>query len=792
MGSRRAIGSRWLIVGLWLLAIVCAAHAQEEHAPLATAQLVLADADDGAVPAAGTTSRALTPSGPALQGLLPYREHGSWIALQPLHVPEQPTLVVDTPVIDRVTLLLPDGSRLTRSKTAPLQAKGGSAVAMVFALPPTLKAGDTVWIHFDHRMRAPIGLLLESGEDWHAQEHRQLALASVVCALLLVCAGVAACYWAALREAMFGYYALHVLLMLGFGTASIGSLYAVPGLRAWGVFGVHGQWALGFWSIASLLCFARHFLSIERRAPSWQPLFDRTALGLALVGFGALASPWMLPWLGAASGVTALAVVALLIGVAAALARRGDRYGWYFMAGGSPLAITIGMRSLQALGLLLPYGLRHLYGIGAVCEALMLTVGLTDRVLGIRHARENARSAMAQAAQLELQNRTLKENMRLREEVERMGRHDLKTPLHTIVGVPQLLREAGTLNEEQQELLDMVERAGYQVLSMVNSSLDLLKMEQGTYRCEPQRVDLLRLLGRVQSDSAALAMERQVGLPLDPAAGAGVDAVFVRADEALCYAILANLLKNAIEAAPPRTQVTLDVVEDADIVRLRLHNQGAVPIEVRSRFFEKYTTFGKPQGTGFGTYSARLMARVQGGDLTMETSDAEGTALTLQLPAAGAAPSRSAVPRAAEPRVPATPTLPAPSGLSVMLVDDDEYNLIVLRRLLSSLPLTLLSAGDAREALATLERQPADVVFMDIEMPVMNGLEAVQALREQERRHGRPRALVVALSFHDDDETREAALSHGCDDYLRKPLQRQDLLRLIRQRLGAEVSGSLP
>src|SRR4030095_11475862 len=87
----------------------------------------------------------------------------------------------------------------------------------------------------------------------------------------------------------------------------------------------------------------------------------------------------------------------------------------------------------------------------------------------------------AQALQLEIQNEARKESVRLREEVERIGRHDLKTPLNSILAVPRLLREERRLGPEADELLGIVERAGYRILSMVNLSLDLYQMEQGSY-----------------------------------------------------------------------------------------------------------------------------------------------------------------------------------------------------------------------------------------------------------------------------------------------------------------------
>jgi CheY-like chemotaxis protein len=439
------------------------------------------------------------------------------------------------------------------------------------------------------------------------------------------------------------------------------------------------------------------------------------------------------------------------------------------------------LRALQGMGYRLPFEGELVYGVCMAWQALVLTIGVAEQVLSARRERDLARQAASQAAQLEVQNTVLKENMRLREEVERMSRHDLKTPLASIVALPRLVREAGPLNTDQAGLLGLVERAGYRVLNMVNLSLDVLKMEQGRYRFTPTAVDLERLLHQVAGDLGALAAERRVTVCLrigrDPVTGAPPRAL---AEETLCYSILANLLKNAVEAAPEGSMVTI-ALEPGDPLWVHIHNLGAVPEAVRGRFFEKYATAGKSGGSGFGTYSARLMARIQEGDLGMCTDEAEGTTLSLRLRSAagrGAVPASAPVPDAPPPEPGHDdPALPP---LDVLLVDDDEYNLLVLRRSLPSPPLALRTATSGHEALQAQAQQPADVIFMDLEMPAMSGFEAVQALRRREKESRCKPTLVVALTSHEDEATRRRCLQAGFDLYLSKPVQREELLRALR------------
>ncbi|EHJ48296.1 response regulator receiver sensor signal transduction histidine kinase [Solidesulfovibrio carbinoliphilus subsp. oakridgensis] len=239
------------------------------------------------------------------------------------------------------------------------------------------------------------------------------------------------------------------------------------------------------------------------------------------------------------------------------------------------------------------------------------------------------------ASEKELLRVTL-ENAQLKEDVERIMRHDLKSPLTTIISLPQVLGLAENLDDDQRDMLALIEDAGYMILSMVNLSTALFKMERGQYALAPVAVDLVRLVRKILGVHADTARSR--GLALETAvhgAPAEAGAAFsVRGEELLCYSMLANLIDNAVTAAPDGTPVRIDLCREGETARIAIHNQGAVPLSVRERFFEKYATAGKPKGTGLGTYSARLIARAHGGDVVMETGDAAGTLVTVSLPAA--------------------------------------------------------------------------------------------------------------------------------------------------------------
>jgi DNA-binding response OmpR family regulator len=236
---------------------------------------------------------------------------------------------------------------------------------------------------------------------------------------------------------------------------------------------------------------------------------------------------------------------------------------------------------------------------------------------------------------LERQNKLLAEAARLREDVERITHHDLKGPLGAIVSLPQVLLTADNLTPEQREHLEDIEQAGYKMLSIVNLSLGLLKMEQGVYELTATHVDLARAIDKVAAELSPLRQLRGVSVRLSRPDGEGgrEGPWWVLGEELLCHSMLSNLLKNAIEHSPAGGSVEIVFARpDHDHGELHMRNLGETAPEFRERFFDKYATHGKAGGTGLGTYSARLMARTMGGDLRLDAATPGQTTLVLHLP----------------------------------------------------------------------------------------------------------------------------------------------------------------
>jgi two-component system, sensor histidine kinase and response regulator len=274
-------------------------------------------------------------------------------------------------------------------------------------------------------------------------------------------------------------------------------------------------------------------------------------------------------------------------------------------------------------------------------ESLGFAVGAVDYITKpvnpyLVKARVKAHLELKQAREdLERQNETLQQNARLREEVEAISRHDLKNPLMIIMNVPRLLLKGTHLSESEKKLLGMVEAAGRQMLDLINRTIDLFRMETGSYELNPAPVDAARAIEQILAafhdllEKKQLAVDATVrGRPLSPG-----EVFLVMGEELLVYFALANLVKNAIEASPRSGRISVSV-DEGDAATIAIRNTGAIPHRIRDRFFQKFATADKEGGTGLGAYSARLMVRTMGGEIQLAVSDKEETTLIVTLPRA--------------------------------------------------------------------------------------------------------------------------------------------------------------
>ncbi len=232
----------------------------------------------------------------------------------------------------------------------------------------------------------------------------------------------------------------------------------------------------------------------------------------------------------------------------------------------------------------------------------------------------------------------------LREEVFRLMRHDLRSPLVGLTGMLNSVLKKG-VDEEQREKLELVRHLGSKALKLLDRSRMLFHIETGDFSLEPERVELVSLLTRLEHSCTPLAGQGTVPLEvrLRDTAGQsrkavpGDDEFAIEGDAVLIETMFENLLRNAAEASPADGAVRVELWREESEAVVDVHNKGVVPETIRNRFFEPYATSGKPKGTGLGTYSAKLAAKGHGGSIDYSTSEQEGTHVTVRLPVRQAA-----------------------------------------------------------------------------------------------------------------------------------------------------------
>ncbi|OIQ50811.1 Aerobic respiration control sensor protein ArcB [Pseudodesulfovibrio hydrargyri] len=220
----------------------------------------------------------------------------------------------------------------------------------------------------------------------------------------------------------------------------------------------------------------------------------------------------------------------------------------------------------------------------------------------------------------------------IREEVERINRHDLKSGLSLVIGYPELLLQQGDLSPEQVKLIKRIRAAGYRMLDMIRNHLDMFKMEKGVYALNRLPTDLVQTLCDLEEELAPQLTSGGVRLTirLHGRDVVGDETFTVSGEGPLLRTMCRNLVQNAVEASRSGDEVTVSLEFDhAGRPCLTVANPAPVPAQIRERFFEKYVTHGKENGTGLGTYFAALIVRTHGADITMNTGEETGTTLRI-------------------------------------------------------------------------------------------------------------------------------------------------------------------
>jgi CheY-like chemotaxis protein/HPt (histidine-containing phosphotransfer) domain-containing protein len=365
--------------------------------------------------------------------------------------------------------------------------------------------------------------------------------------------------------------------------------------------------------------------------------------------------------------------------------------------------------------------------------------------------------------------------------------HEIRTPMNAIIGFTNLLTES-ELTDEQKEYLCLVRDSSHNLLRLIDDILDLSKIEAKKVDVNIVECSLGQLLNSV--DSLMLSKAKKEGLDFEIIEDGGLPTQ-IRTDITRLRQCLINLVGNAIKFTRKGhiyLKVSLQEIENAPFIRFDVEDTGiGIPKDKQEEIFETFvqadsSTSREFGGTGLGLAISKRLAEFLGGQLSMTSEVGKGSVFSLTIPAGVDVTKQPFLDRhnmvshieAGEDEV-----KQAKFSGHILVAEDARTNQVLIKSLLKRLGLQVTIAEDGNEAVQQALTEQYDLIFMDIEMPNMNGYEATKAIRKKGLKT--PIIALTAYAMKGDDEKCFAA---GCDDYISKPIEHKKLLQTLSKYLS--------
>ena len=401
--------------------------------------------------------------------------------------------------------------------------------------------------------------------------------------------------------------------------------------------------------------------------------------------------------------------------------------------------------------------------------------------------------------QLRQTNEELARATRLKDEFLANMSHELRTPLNAILGITEGLSHAfGELSPDQLDALATIEHSGSYLLDLINDILDVAKIEAGQIKLEKTFVAVATLcqssVAFIKQPAWKKNIQLELHLPHAP--------LNVQVDERRVRQVLLNLLDNAVKFTPEGGKVTLQAIGYAsysgepqkdtslaqDTLRIIVSDSGiGIARDRIESLFEPFiqidnTLSRQNNGTGLGLALVKRIVELHGGQVTVTSELGVGSCFTIDLPCQFSPPTSSQAEQQ-EQSILYPPSEVAASPV-ILLAEDNEANVKTTSRYLIAKGYRVLLARTGDEAVALAQSEHPNLILMDIQMPQMDGLEAIQRIRQHPHILGIPIIALTALAMSGD---RDRCLTAGADEYLSKPVRLQKLVATIQRFLPATV-----
>jgi signal transduction histidine kinase/CheY-like chemotaxis protein len=360
--------------------------------------------------------------------------------------------------------------------------------------------------------------------------------------------------------------------------------------------------------------------------------------------------------------------------------------------------------------------------------------------------------------------------------------HEIRTPLNGVLAMAEVMA-LGQLDQVQRDRLDVIRRSGGLLLAVLNDVLDLSKIEAGKLTLFEDDFDVEVAINQARDNFQVMAQAKGLDFQVeitDHAKG------WWRGDADRLRQIVGNLLSNAVKFTPSGAVIARVDQSASGGLKLTVQDTGVgIAPEKLPTLFEKFTQadnsatrrFG---GTGLGLAICRELTQMMGGSIDVESLEGCGSTFTVELPLTRGKPASAQ---------PAEPAQASDDGdLRILAAEDNPTNQQVLAAVLGSLGIEVHIVPDGKEAVEAWRTGAYDLILMDIQMPVMDGITAASSIREAERTTGRRRTPIVALTANALTHQVEEYLAVGMDAHVAKPIEIAKLYDAISAVLNAAAT----
>ncbi len=405
-------------------------------------------------------------------------------------------------------------------------------------------------------------------------------------------------------------------------------------------------------------------------------------------------------------------------------------------------------------------------------------------------------------AQLQRINEELLRATKLKDEFLANMSHELRTPLNAILGMSEALLDQvlGSVNERQQKAIGNIERSGRHLLELINEILDLSKIASGKMELNRTSTSITNLC----SSSEVFVRQQAFQKNIQIISNIPPNLRDLNIDERRIKQVLINLLTNAVKFTPNSGRIIFSVAvgygntwlgeaqipnqirsEDSPMILFQINDTGiGIAEKDLSRLFQPFVQVDSNlnrqyEGTGLGLAMVKQIVELHGGQVTVESQLGQGSCFTVALPYEMSDPS------ILQPTTESTTTVMASSEHAIapliLLAEDNEANISNFTIYLTALNYRLIVANNGQEAIALAKSEKPDIILMDIQMPIMDGLEATRLIRADAEIADIPIIALTALAMQGD---RERCLEVGANEYISKPVRLKQLALKIAELLG--------